>query len=1566
MAHRMTEIVSNRLNTKVKLDRVNVNIFHGLELDGFLIEDLQKDTLIYAGKLHSDFYNSLYGFMYRDFKFNNLNISDGLIRIKRTKDDPLNTLSQLFNPDYDPYKIHAPTALDTSSSKLEKSPLNIELSALKLNNIRYENLDDLAGMDQIMDISRLEASMDTFDIHTLHIHFNSLYIQDSYYNILRRQADTLARPVPEQPEQPSTDQAFKFTAKKLELDNLKFELKDERYASQRYERKYFDSNWMKIHSIQLKAEDVVFSDPYIAEASIDKFAAQSGDFEIVDLKAKRLYVGKRKSGLDDFELFTKRSILRKKLSFSYRSMTDWLYFVDKVLMNGDMRNSRVGFKDLLYFAPDLRDNDYFREKNTEFIQISSKFSGRVNSLNARNIDAQVANSLKFKGAFIGRDLTKPSESLLNIGVKYLETDIHTLNKLIPGFTVPQNFYKLNRINFKGRFDGYYQDFVAYGDLSTDLGTADVDMRLNLKDGSQKAKYSGKLNLYDFDLATWTDHPDFKKISLSANVQNGRGLELKTAYADIGGEIISMDYKNYNYKGIIDAKLEKNRFDGALKIDEPNIGLDFLGNIDFKGEDPIYDFKATVSRLNLKALNINDTIVDARGIIDIKLKGSNVDNIVGSAIGNNLQIKTDIDSLFFEHLALASTLDDDNKRSIYVNSEKGKASIVGFFKLTELPDAAIGLIKKNYPKLTQNVQYISGVPDGEIRADFEADITDISHELSFFLKDKVVLKDFKTSGRIDFKANDLNFKLNTPDISYGDYRLVNLKGSYSIQQDLLPQDDYNGYLKLLADSTMIAGIPMNNLAIQSYMKQDTMEYKITGKQILDSISNLRVDGIFFPNEDKFELAFDVLNFNVLNDQWRLRKNNRNVIGKDYIELSNFELTDNIRALKLQSINSNKGLKANIKDVQLGIVNRWLALDDLELNGKVNAVVSFQDIFNLTGLDLNSDISNLRINSDYIGDLKLNAVSNLSTKETEFTGYLNDYGNTVSVDGVYNYGTKYLDSKLDVKGFPLDFLELFLEGNIENTKGNIYGNIDLSGPISDLNTTGSGEIRNGYTEINYIGTKYFFEDARFVVRKNEVDFTGAKLVDSRGQKADVWGSLQHENFGNLGVDVRIQSDQFILLNTDASSNSVYYGFGQGKADVRIKGPFTDIKMDIKAKTGVESELTLAVQSFNTARDESFLPIIKREDFVAQINQDLDTDVKTKYVGLTLDMFLEVTNDTKMNLIFDPVTGHRLNGKGAGDIQLNLSPDGELKLIGFYNVEAGDYTFAMETPMINILNISKSFKIRNGGQILWSGDPLNATIDIWADYKTIREKLDLFLAEYITGTENSYAKEETDVRLSVNLVDKLLNPTIKFDIDFPSLPSSLSSLVNSKLQVLKADPVAMNNQVVGLLVFNQFLPTQSRTGTITGDNGSRVASGVGSMLGDLVSAQLSSYVSSIMENVLSENGILDDMDISVRLDDDLAYGVTLNPKFKNFDIVLGADYLTQSLENNYPTGYAQGDFILDYYLTDDRKIKIRIYAKTDRQIGTGRRQRAGTGLYYRKEFSSFKELRESFNIFAKKLKK
>ena len=50
IANKVVNTLSDKLQTKVSLDGVNVDLLYRLQLNGLLVRDKQNDTLLYSGK----------------------------------------------------------------------------------------------------------------------------------------------------------------------------------------------------------------------------------------------------------------------------------------------------------------------------------------------------------------------------------------------------------------------------------------------------------------------------------------------------------------------------------------------------------------------------------------------------------------------------------------------------------------------------------------------------------------------------------------------------------------------------------------------------------------------------------------------------------------------------------------------------------------------------------------------------------------------------------------------------------------------------------------------------------------------------------------------------------------------------------------------------------------------------------------------------------------------------------------------------------------------------------------------------------------------------------------------------------------------------------------------------------------------------------------------------------------------------------------------------------------------------------------------------------------------------
>ena len=100
VVHKTVALVSERLGTTVRIDRVDIGLFSKLRVEGFYVEDYGRDTLLYASRVEA--YVSDLGLFGRGLEFSRGRIVGGKLFLRQMDDGEMNIkqiVGRLSNPD---------------------------------------------------------------------------------------------------------------------------------------------------------------------------------------------------------------------------------------------------------------------------------------------------------------------------------------------------------------------------------------------------------------------------------------------------------------------------------------------------------------------------------------------------------------------------------------------------------------------------------------------------------------------------------------------------------------------------------------------------------------------------------------------------------------------------------------------------------------------------------------------------------------------------------------------------------------------------------------------------------------------------------------------------------------------------------------------------------------------------------------------------------------------------------------------------------------------------------------------------------------------------------------------------------------------------------------------------------------------------------------------------------------------------------------------------------------------------------------------------------------------------
>ena len=429
----------------------------------------------------------------------------------------------------------------------------------------------------------------------------------------------------------------------------------------------------------------------------------------------------------------------------------------------------------------------------------------------------------------------------------------------------------------------------------------------------------------------------------------------------------------------------------------------------------------------------------------------------------------------------------------------------------------------------------------------------------------------------------------------------------------------------------------------------------------------------------------------------------------------------------------------------------------------------------------------------------------------------------------------------------------------------------------------------------------------------------------------GRISHNNFSNWSLDLNIDSDRLLVLNTIEQDESLYYGTALVDGDINISGPTDQLFIEANVGTSQGTIFKIPLNDSEILSESSYVNFLSPDQKLAQsaVQAFEIDDVK----GLEMEFNMDINDNAEIEIIIDKQTGSSIIGRGNGSMLAQINTKGKFQMFGDFIVLSGIYNFSFGRI------IQKKFKVVKDGTIAWDGSPLNADINIKALYDGINVNPSTLLDNPIN--------QSIPTEVEVHLTGQLEKPDLNFDIRFPGVNSTLNSELADRLR----DKDRKEFQALSLLATGAF---RSELTLNSQDAFGLVSDGVTSMLNELFA----------------------DDDNKVQLGIDLDLGKT-TPDYET-DSRLGVTVSTKINDNvlingkvGVPVGGVSettvaGDFEVEVLLNQDRTLTLKFFNKENsiQNFGEQIGYTQGVGLSYNIEFDNLKELLNA--LFKKQTKK
>ena len=1251
----------------------------------------------------------------------------------------------------------------------------------------------------------------------------------------------------------------------------------------------------------------------------------------------------------NLDLKAGKSVVSDSIIFTYQSQDDLNDdFNNKVNIRAKLKNTVLDPHDLALFT-------YGLPPLPHPVKLNGVFTGKVSRFTFSKMNVAWGNS-RIEGRLRMDGMPNINETFTDLKIKDGIIDQNDIQFLLQEKTA-KALYPLGKIHVRGEYTGFPNDFVARGNLLTQLGkiNSDVNLKVNEADVSQST-FSGHMELDDFKMGVYlNDTINYQRVTLNGKIK-GKGLTRENADFNLTGTIKSLGFRHYNYTNInTNARFARQLFNGDLSINDPNLIFNAKAFIDFRKGKELIQVKANLDTAFFDKLGFTKKPLFVRSYFDVNTSGLKLDSLFGSIVLRNSIVNFNNEVLSLDSVHLISTKEGTD-RQLQLRSSIADFVMKGDYRYSTLFNDAQKFGRELYLKINNDRE--------ALQAHYQKKKTNTqSYKVSFDLKVRD-MRPLAGLGKLDLYASpgsslrgnfshgevsSLRFNSKLDTITYKGKTFVNneveFKGTKS--QDSL---ELNASMIVRSASQYFSNsFKTKNVLAQAQWEKDHVRFDIDADQE-GNTNILRLKSELDFLRDSVRIKILPTQLRIFDEDWSFSQDNYAIMKGLEWNIHRLQVNKGSESAMIDgfiSENPNRSLILSIDSLNLDILNSLL---QEKISGEVDGTVEAKDIYHNPFVQNKLIIKNLTVDEFLVGNVS--GLNQWSREKKRFDLNLSLERNgkkTVEMEGFYNPA---LESPLNVsaklENTNIKIIEPFMRGIFSHMDGALTGNYTITGTFLEPIIRGEGKIQFGQLMIDYLKTTYFITGS-LGFSPTQVIFKDFTLTDELKNKATLDGFLAHRNYREFRINLDARFRNFQLLNTNAKDNGLFYGQAFGTGNLNMLGPISNLKISATARSEKGTRIFIPLNgSMDNTTKKDFITFVNFADTLKLRKEKQKIKNKDEPTGITMDMNLDITPDAYAEIIFDIKSGDIIRGYGRGDIKLQMDTKGDFTMFGAYEFEKGNYNFTL----YDIIN--KEFTINKGSRISWFGDPYEANLAITASYKQL-----VSLAPIISvpSIANSIAmRRKYPVEVLLKLDGAMMSPLINFDIVANDLPNSVplvdtnggnvTESLNQDFKAFKAkmDEQELKRQVFSLIMLRRFSPQDAFA--------SGGGTGIYSSVSELLSNQLSYWLTQVDQN-LEVNFDLGNFDQEAFN----TFQLRLAYSFLNGRLRISRDGTFNNQYNKSEVANMLGDWTVDYLLTPDGKFKVKMYNRTNiNQLSGLTSQTAittGFSLMNTQSFNTWKEL-------------
>jgi translocation-and-assembly-module (TAM) inner membrane subunit TamB-like protein len=1608
--NKLQSYLQNKIKTKVEIGSIDYHFPQSVAINDLYIEDQQKDTLLYGGKLLVDI--AMLKLIWGETDIQKVELTNIKANISRSENNPnynfqyiidafasktstkkdtssiilkelvLNGFSLNYKDEYGGNDFYtAIRSLDITINQFQPSSLLFAIDQFKTDSVYFSmqsyktkhsaksvaaNADktDLRISLQQLDMTNINASVKDNNTGMQYSNqLNHLSINNAGINLASQKLSLdkimldsssvkFVSPLPEKEEAAAyqgSSPGWVVSLKSLQFNNDQFQFDN----NQAYRQTAgFDPSHIKAQNIMVNAGNINYSPDSMA-AIINQFAFKEKSGLILEKMNAHILYSNKGISLTSLYLRTPYSLVQNSLQLHYNSVKDLTGNPKNASVSATLLQSTIAVNDLYTIMPSVKKFMPVDKFKNNVVVINTEINGNLSQLKIPYLQLHGLSGSSINAKAILYNVTDSKKLSYNITVYNSHILRNDLLKFIPSNDTVTGLPADLSLNMRAKGD--------MNNITPDLTISSSDGTISAKGyiynfkNTEAATYDMQLTAKDIEAGKLLKQDNsFGKASFTASAK-GTGFNYKTMHSSFNILVQHAAIKNYDYNNItVAAELNNGKMVSNGNMDDPNLQFHYTVTGDLSGKYPsAVEANLILDTIQLQKLHLYKDTLNAS--FSAYAKAANLDpanlNLYARIDSTQLNVKNKpylLDSI------TATITGDDRKKDIAFQSPLIDVFIKGEFDYDNISRSLLQYIDKYYNVVSTPAQ---NLPPQEIA--INGVIKD--HPLITGLIGGLTYEDIHFNGSFSSQGGDsaLNWHTSIPKLKYQSYKVDNGKIDITSLNNEITYAftfDQLHINKNIFYTTSIKGDVINDSLNVVALTKDERKKDRYGMSAAFTANNknytISLKDNLLINYQKWDVSPDnkisyspqgilIKDFWVQNQNAKIAANSQgNVNSPIDINIANFDIKD------ITSITNSDTLMAS------GI-----------MNGKINISGFDRKVPAFTG-DLTID--QFKFKQQPVGNLTITAKNQDENTITANIGLTGD-DNDLTAKGTYNLDNdqNQFDIDLDIKKLKMATLQAFTADNISRSSGSINGDVKLSGNFSEPKWNGAINFDSAKFTLATTGTSYAIDKQNIALSYPSIKFNNFAIKDSIGNTMTIDGAITANSISDYDLSLAVKSKNFILVNTPQAINNEIYGHAAVNTDLTISGNTTSPDIEGDVFINDKSDVTIVLPEQNIDKDASLSVVrfIDRDTFPLpeKVGFSPVIEPKTGFAQfLNYNLNIKINKTAALTIIIDPSGGDELKVQGDAELNAGVDPGGHIVLAGTYALTGGYYT-------LNAQFLSRKFNLLDGSTITFAGAPMDAKVDITAEYIANAPASDLLENEeggMDTKTANSF-NQKIPFRVLLYLKGEMKKPTITFDVQLPDensnvpISEDMRTIIENKLIEMRSDVAVTNKEVFSLLLLGHFV----------GEESSDFFKGNGTSNDEMARESVSKFLSSALNQISSDlfKGI--DVDLNLNSYQDYSTGdeqdktdlnVAISKNFldnrltvtagKNFGVE-GQDAAATAVQEN---SSSFPDLTANYKLSKDGRYIAKAYKQDQfEEMVDGYITETGVGFVVTFNYNKFKEL-------------